>query len=68
MMRITDLRTHPEPHVTPRELAEYYHVSVKVVYRDIGKGALPAVRVSGSLRIRVVDAQRYGRPVDTQIF
>lgn len=51
--------------VSPSRLADYWGVHVNTVYRDIRKGALPAVRLpSGRIRIRRQDADRYGRPQD----
>ena len=59
-----DLWTHRERYVTPSELARYWRVSTDTIYRDIKKGALPAYRVgsSGTIRVRIEDARRYGRP------
>ena len=59
-----DLWTHRERYVTPTELARYWRVSTDTIYRDIRKGALPAYRIgsSGTIRIRIEDARRYGRP------
>ena len=50
--------------VTVSELAGYWRVSERTVYRHILKGALPVVRIGpfGRLRIRTRDALRYGRP------
>jgi len=50
---------------TPQALADYWGVHVQTIYRDIRKGALAAFRLpGGSIRIRAVDAQRYGRPTN----
>jgi excisionase family DNA binding protein len=59
-----DLWTHRERYVTPAELARYWRVSTDTIYRDIKKGALPAYRIgsAGTIRIRIEDARRYGRP------
>jgi excisionase family DNA binding protein len=59
-----DLWTYPQPYVTPSELARYWRVSTDTIYRDIRKGALLAYRVGscGTIRIRIEDARRYGRP------
>jgi excisionase family DNA binding protein len=61
---IIDLWTSPQPYVTPSELARYWRVSTDTIYRDIRKGALLVYRVgsSGTIRIRIEDARRYGRP------
>ena len=49
--------------VTVSELADYWHVSERSIYRHILKGALPVVRIGpfGRLRIRTRDALSYGR-------
>lgn len=44
------------------DVAEMWGVSADKVYADIKKGALPAYTVGGCIRIRVRDAQAYGRP------
>lgn len=61
---VIDLWAHPERYITPAELARYWRVSTDTIYRDIKKGALPAYRIgsSGTIRIRIEDARRYGRP------
>jgi excisionase family DNA binding protein len=61
---IVDLMTHEERFVTVSALAAYWGVSPDTVYRDIAKGALRVYRVgsSQSIRIRLEDAQTYGRP------
>ena len=61
---LIDLWTHPERYVTPTELARYWRVSTDTIYRDIKKGALPVYRIgsAGTIRIRIEDARRYGRP------
>lgn len=54
-----------EPAVSPSRLAREWDVHVDTVYRDIRKGALPALRLpSGRIRIRRDDARRYGRPIE----
>lgn len=63
MSAILDLDTHPEAHVTPAELAAYWCVNVKTIYRDISKGALAAIRLpGGALRIKTKIARDYGKP------
>jgi excisionase family DNA binding protein len=60
---ISDLTTHPMHYVTPRELADYWGVSVKTVYRWIDKGALPAEPIGPKLlRIKTDDARAFGTP------
>lgn len=54
-----------ERYVSPSYLARFWDVHINTVYRDIQKGALPACRLpGGQLRIRWVDARRYGRPIE----
>lgn len=61
-----DLSTHDERHVSVAELAEYWGVSERSIYRDIDKGALQSVRVGsgGIIRIPIEAARQYGRPTD----
>jgi excisionase family DNA binding protein len=68
MTRIMDLSTHLEPYVSVAELAAYWTVSERTIYRDIDKGALRIIRVgsNGLIRIPIADARRYGRPEDPQ--
>lgn len=49
--------------VTVCELAEYWHVSKRTVYRHIEKGALPVIRIGPFGRVRILrdDAMEYGR-------
>ena len=66
MTRIRDLKEHPEPFVTPDELAEYLKVSVDTIQRAIRSGALPAMRVGPRLlRIRTEDARQFLRPTES---
>lgn len=54
-----------EQYVSPTFLADHWGVHINTVYRDIGKGAIPAHRMpSGRLRVRWFDAKRYGRPIE----
>ena len=50
--------------LTVGEVAEMWHVSDDKVRADIKKGALPAYSVSGSIRVRYLDALAYGRPLE----
>lgn len=60
---IIDLDSHPHPHVTVEDLARYWGVSTRTVYRDIDKGALKVLRLpGGNIRIRTKDAREYGKP------
>ncbi len=56
-MRVRDLKTHPEPYVTVAELAEYWLVGRKQIYKQIEAGTLRAMRLGPRLlRIRTADA------------
>jgi hypothetical protein len=58
--RIIDLRTHPAPHVTASELALYWKVGVKQIYKHIEMRTLKGVRFGPRLfRIRTIDAIRF---------
>jgi len=56
---ITDLATHPKPHVSIDALAEYLEISPRTVYHHIERGKLQAVKVGGVLRIPLDEARRY---------
>src|SRR5688572_3597615 len=63
MPPIRDINEHPDPFVTPDELATYLKVSLDTIHRAIRRGALAAVRVGPRLlRIRTEDARRFLRP------
>lgn len=66
MAKVHDLGNHFGEFVTVSELARYWRVSGRTIYRHILKGALPAVRIGpfGRLRLRTRDALNYGRPDD----
>lgn len=54
-----------DSYVSPSRLARHWGVHIETVYRDIRKGALRASRLpGGQLRIRWIDARRYGRPIE----
>ena len=56
-VRIRHLQEHPEPYVTVAELAAYWLVGRKQIYKQIDAGTLPAIRLGPRLmRIRTVDA------------
>ncbi len=56
-MRLRDLESHPEPYVTVAELAEYWLVGRKQIYKQIDAGTLSAIRLGPRLlRIRTADA------------
>jgi excisionase family DNA binding protein len=50
--------TLPPPPMAPRDIAEYLHVSIAVVYRLIRAGSLGAVKVGGQYRISPAAVQR----------
>jgi excisionase family DNA binding protein len=55
--RLADLKSHPEAYVTIGELAEYWMVSRKQIYKQIDAGTLRAIRLGPRLlRIRTADA------------
>jgi excisionase family DNA binding protein len=59
-VRVNDLQQHPEPYVTVAELAAYWLVGRKQIYKQIEAGMLPAIRLGPRLmRIRTVDAIRF---------
>ena len=61
-MPLKDLQSHPEPYVTVAELAEYWLVGRKQIYKQIEAGTLPAIRLGPRLlRIRTVDARAFER-------
>ena len=65
MADIINLATHVHPFVTVKELAAYCLVSDATIYRHIEKGALFAIHIGGSVRIRIEDARDYaGNPPD----
>jgi putative molybdopterin biosynthesis protein len=43
----------------PAEVAELVNVSRKTVYREIGRGELPAIHVGRQLRIDPIDLNQY---------
>ena len=61
-MRVHELVSHPEPYVTVAELAEYWLVGRKQIYKQIDAGTLPAIRLGPRLlRIRTADALAFER-------
>jgi excisionase family DNA binding protein len=58
--KIVDLHAHPEPYVTASDLAAYWGVSRKQIYKQIEAGALVAIRLGPRLlRINTVEAIRF---------
>lgn len=62
IVQIKDLQTHPEPYVTAIELAEYFHVSDKTVYKLADAGQLEVVRIGRAVRFSTESARRMERP------
>ena len=61
-MTLKDLQSHPEPYVTVAELADYWLVGRKQIYKQIDAGTLPAIRLGPRLlRIRTADARAFER-------
>jgi excisionase family DNA binding protein len=61
-VRIRDLAAHPEPYVTVTELAEYWFVSRKQIYKQIDAGTLAAIRFGPRLmRIRTTESIEFER-------
>ena len=57
-----DLQKHPDPYVTTSDLAGYWRVSRKQIYKQIDAGTLPAIRLGPRLlRIRTADARKFER-------
>jgi excisionase family DNA binding protein len=60
--RLQELASHVAPYVTVGELAWYWSVSRKQIYKQIEEGNLPAIRLGPrSLRIRTSDAIQFER-------
>jgi excisionase family DNA binding protein len=60
--RLWDLASHVAQYVTVDELARYWMISRKQIYKLIEKGNLPAIRWGPrSLRIRTSDAIQFER-------
>jgi excisionase family DNA binding protein len=57
LRKIRSLRDHPEPYVTTTELAKYWLVSRKQIYKQIEAGTLKAIRLGPRLlRISTAEA------------
>jgi excisionase family DNA binding protein len=60
--RIRDLASHSEPFVTTEDLATYWAVSRRQIYKQIEDGKLPAIRLGPrSLRIPTPAAAEFER-------
>ena len=61
-MVIVDLATHSEAYVTVAELARYWQVSRRLIYKQIDAGALESIRLGPRLyRIRTCVAREFER-------
>lgn len=61
-MTIINLATHPDAYVTVRELADYWQVSRRVIYKQIEAGTLESIRLGPRLlRIRTEVAREFER-------
>ena len=59
-MPILDLATHPVPYVSVGELANYWRISRKQIYKQIDAGTLEAIRLGPRLfRIRTSVAREF---------
>jgi excisionase family DNA binding protein len=64
---LRNLKTHQEAYVTIGELAEYWLVSRKQIYKQIEAGTLPAIRLGPRLlRIRTIDAREFEKRANMQ--
>jgi excisionase family DNA binding protein len=60
--RLRDLASHLAAYVTVNELADYWMISRKQIYKQIEMGFLPAIRLGPRLlRIRTADALQFER-------
>jgi len=58
--KIMDLEKHPDPYVTTSDLAGYWRVSRKQIYKQIDAGTLRAIRLGPRLlRISTAEAIRF---------
>ena len=64
---LQNLKSHLEPYVTIAELAKYWLISRKQIYKQIEARTLPAIRIGPRLlRIRTVDAVDFERRANIQ--
>ena len=54
-------QTTADPFLTPSEVLMRLRVNVKTLYRLIGSGALPAVRIGRQWRVRPLDLETWLR-------
>jgi excisionase family DNA binding protein len=61
-MHIHDLATHPSPYVSISELADYWMVSRRYLYKQVRAGALDAIQIGPrSCRIAKTAALEFER-------
>jgi excisionase family DNA binding protein len=59
---IVRLQTHPDPYVTTTDLADYWGIDRKQIYKQIDAGTLTALRLGAhTLRIKTAEAIRFER-------
>ena len=59
---LRNLKTHPGVYLKPGELAEYWLVNRRQIYKQIDAGTLPAIRLGPRLwRVRTADAIEFER-------
>ena len=64
---LQNLKSHQAAYVTIGELAEYWRISRKQIYKQIEAGTLPAIRLGPRLlRIRTADAVEFERRANMQ--
>jgi excisionase family DNA binding protein len=64
---LQNLKSHQAAYVTIGELAEYWRISRKQIYKQIEAGTLSAIRLGPRLlRIRTVDAIEFERRANMQ--
>jgi excisionase family DNA binding protein len=60
LRKIQNLQTHPDPYVTIADLAAYWSVSRKQLYKQVEAGTLKALRLGPrSMRISTADARAF---------
>ena len=57
-MHVKDLATHPEPYVSVTQLAGYWSLSRKTIYKYIKNNRLPTLRFGRLYRVATRDAIR----------
>ena len=67
-MTVRDLQSHSDPYLTVAELADYWLVGRKQIYKQIDAGTLPAIRLGPRLlRIRTSDARAFERSANMRV-